>query len=70
MKLKIDESRSFSSDSEFAPSDDDIGSICSEIEPMAKRKRRQKVAKMEKFNWEQRDDADDNYFRERIEYED
>lgn len=56
------------SDSEFTQSEDD-GNTSSEMEPIAKKKRRLKVAKIRQVDEKELDDADDDCFSRRIRYE-
>ncbi|KAM3727208.1 DNA excision repair protein [Dirofilaria immitis] len=63
--VKLENHSESVSDSEFFPSEDDEN-MSSEMEPMAKKKRRQKIVKPRKVEEKERDDADDNYFRRRI----
>uniref|UniRef100_A0A0R3S1B2 DNA repair and recombination protein RAD54-like n=1 Tax=Elaeophora elaphi TaxID=1147741 RepID=A0A0R3S1B2_9BILA len=65
VKLESNELVSSVSDSEFTQSEGD-GSVSPEVEPVARKKRRRKIAKPVKIDGKERDDADDDYFTKRI----
>ncbi|VDP12559.1 unnamed protein product, partial [Onchocerca flexuosa] len=65
VKLNSSELVNSTSDSEFIPSEDDE-KMSSEMSPKAKRKCRQKIVRARKVDGKERDDADDDYFKRRI----
>ncbi|VDK71165.1 unnamed protein product [Onchocerca ochengi] len=65
VKLDSNELVSSTSDSEFIPSEDDE-KMSSEMSPKAKRKCRQMVVRTRKVDGKEQDDADDDYFKRRM----